>query len=93
MGPPSVHGNLGDLAGACSIKQDISQPRGVAALKVKGLAEYPSLVPAARVRRAQAIVLHLADIEDSLIAAGQASSCRHADFIPGITQRMHECIV
>jgi hypothetical protein len=76
MGPPRVHGNLGCLAGACDFKQNISQPRGVAALKVKGLAEYPSLVPTARVRRARAIVLDLADIEDSLMAVRQAR--RHA---------------
>jgi hypothetical protein len=38
MGPPSVHGNLGGLVGACGFKQNISQPDGVAALKVKGLA-------------------------------------------------------
>ena len=68
MGPPCVRRNLGDLAGACGFKQNISQPRCVGALEVEGLAEYPSLVPAARMRRAQAIVLDLADIEDCLIA-------------------------
>jgi hypothetical protein len=52
MGPPSIRRNLRGLAGAGGLKQNISQPRGVAVLKVKGLAEYPSLVPAARVRRA-----------------------------------------
>ena len=76
MGPPSVHRNLGGIAGACGFKQNISQPSCVAALKVKGFAEYPSLVPAARVRRIHTIVLDLADIEDSLIAVRQTR--RHA---------------
>ena len=57
MGSPSVHGNLGGLAGARGLKQSISQPRGVAALKVEGFAKYPSLVTTVRVRRDQAIVL------------------------------------
>ena len=35
------------------------------------LAEYPSLVTTARVRRAEAIVLNLADIGDSFIAVPQ----------------------
>jgi hypothetical protein len=60
----------------CGFKQDISQPGRVAALEVERLAEYPSLVAAARVRWAQAIVLDFADIEDSLIAVRQAR--RHA---------------
>ena len=60
----------------CGFKQNISQPSSVAALKVEGLAKYPGLVPTAWVRWAQAIVLDLADIEDSLIAARQ--TCRHA---------------
>jgi hypothetical protein len=53
MGPPSVRRNLGGLAGARGFKQNISQPRSIAALKVEGLAEYPSLVPPAWVRQAQ----------------------------------------
>ena len=43
----------------------------------EGLVEHPGLVPAARVRRAHAIVLDLADIEDSPIAMRQTR--RHAD--------------
>lgn len=62
MGPPSVRRNLGGLAGARGFKQHISQPRSIATLKVEGLAEYPSLVPPAWMRRAQAIVLDLTDI-------------------------------
>lgn len=76
MGPPNVRRNPGGLAGARGFKQNISQPRGVLALKIKGLAEDPSLVPAARMRRAQAIVLDFANIEDSLFAVGQTR--RHA---------------
>ena len=71
MRPPGVHRDRRDLAGACGFKQNVSQPRCVAPLKVEGLAEYPGLVPTARVRRAQAVVLDLADIEDGLIAVWQ----------------------
>jgi hypothetical protein len=49
MGAPSVRRKLEGLARARGLKQSISQPRCVAALKVEGLAEHPSFVPAARV--------------------------------------------
>jgi len=74
MRPPGVHPNRGGLARACGFKQDVSQPRCVAALKVEGLAEYPGLVPTARVRRAHAIVLDFADIEDSRMATTDRDS-------------------
>ena len=77
MAPPSVRCNLEGLARACGVRQNVSQPRCVAALKVECLAEYPGLLPTPRVRRAHAIVGDLADIEDSLIAVRQTR--RHAD--------------
>lgn len=73
MRAPRVHRNRGGLAGACGVKQQLSQPGCVAALKVEGLAEYPGLVPTAWVRWAQAIVLDLAEIEDR--RAADVSSC------------------
>jgi len=76
MGPPSVGRILRGLAGARGFKQSISQPRCIAPPKAERLTKYPSLVPAARVRGAQAIVLDLADIEDRSIAVRQ--KCRHA---------------
>jgi hypothetical protein len=60
----------------CGFKQGVSQPRCVVALKIKRLAEHPSLVSTARVRRVQTIILDLADIEDGLIAMRQMR--RHA---------------
>jgi hypothetical protein len=70
------------FAGACGFRQNLSQPRCVAALKVEGLAEYPSLVPTTRVRRTQAVVRDLADIQDGLTTvqqtrchAGARTSC------------------
>jgi hypothetical protein len=68
LGPPSVDRDLRGLAEACGFEQNISQPDGVGALKVKSLAKYPGLVPASWVRRVQAIVLDFANIEDRLIA-------------------------
>ena len=89
--PQASTANRGGLAGACGFKQNVSQPCCVAALKIEGLAEYPSLVPTARVRGAQAIVLDLADIKDRSIAMRQIPRHHvHADFIPGSIQRMHE---
>lgn len=38
----------GGLAGARGFQQNIAQPGGIARLKMKGLAEYPSLVSASR---------------------------------------------
>jgi hypothetical protein len=50
MGSPSVLCDLEGLRGACGFEQNITQPPGVTALKVERLAEYPGLVPAARMR-------------------------------------------
>lgn len=71
MGPPSVGRNLEGLVGACGFEQNVAQPRCIGLLKIEGLAEYPGLVPASRVRQAQAIVPDLANIEDRLIAVRQ----------------------
>ncbi len=53
MRPPGVYRDRGRLAGACGFKQDVSQLRSVATPETDGLAEYPSLVPTARVRLRQ----------------------------------------
>ena len=74
--PQGVYCNREGLAGARGFKQGISQPRCVVALKIKCLAEHPSLVSTARVRRVQTIIPDLADIEDGLIAMRQMR--RHA---------------
>jgi hypothetical protein len=71
MRPPRVYRDRRGLAGARGFKQNVSQPGCVAVLKVEGLAEYPGLVPASRVRWVQAIALDLADIEDGLLAVWQ----------------------
>jgi hypothetical protein len=76
MRPPGIHRNRSSLTGECCIKQNISQPCRIAALKVEGVAEYSSLVPTTRMRRAHAVLFDLADIEDSFIAVRQAR--RHA---------------
>jgi hypothetical protein len=65
---PRVAFQLPGLVGARGLKQNSSQPPSVASLKVKCLMKYPSLVSAARVRRVQAVVLDLADIEDRSIS-------------------------
>jgi hypothetical protein len=44
----------------------------LATLKIEDVTEYPSLMPPARMRWVQAVVLDLADIEDSLFAERQA---------------------
>src|SRR5580704_1509651 len=72
IAPPGVLPNLEGLAGACGFEQNVAQPRGVATLKIERVTEYPSLMPGARMRWVQAVVLDLADIEDSLIAQRQA---------------------
>ena len=74
--PQGVYCNREGFAGARGFKQGISQPRCVVALKIKCLAEHPSLVSTARVRRVQTIIPDLADIEDGLIAMRQMR--RHA---------------
>jgi len=71
MGAPSVDRILRGLVGASGFNQDISQPRCIASLKAQRLAKYPSLVPTARMRGAQAIILDFADIEDRFIAVRQ----------------------
>src|SRR5450631_733801 len=57
--------------GTCGFEQSIAQPRCIASLKIEGLAEYPSLMPASRMRGVQTIVLDLAHIEDCLIVVWQ----------------------
>jgi len=87
VGSPGIRGNSKGLAGTCGSKQSFSQPGGIAAPEVEGLAENSSLVSAARVRWAQAIVLDLADVEESVIAVRQAR--RHhgmIGFTPGMPQ-------
>jgi hypothetical protein len=82
---------LEGLARACGFKQNISQPRCIATLQFEGLAEYPSLVPAAWVGRAQAIVLDLADIEDSLIAVWQTRRhiCKRTSCLASLSECMN----
>jgi hypothetical protein len=48
------------------------QPNRIAALKVEGLSENPGLVTTARMRRIEAIVRDLADIEHSEVSVRQA---------------------
>jgi hypothetical protein len=76
MRSPGIHRKRGGVAGMSCFKQNVTQPGCVAALEVEGLAKHPGLVPTARVRRVQAIVLDLANIEDSLITVRQ--TLRHA---------------
>jgi hypothetical protein len=67
MASPNVTCEREGLAGARGFQQNIAQPGGIAPLEMKGLAKYPRLVPASRVRRVQAIVFNFTDIEDRLI--------------------------
>jgi hypothetical protein len=76
MCPPDVLPIPEGFGGTCGFEQSVAQPRCIAPLKIESLAEYPGLMPTARVRLAQAIVRNLADIEDSLIAVRQKR--RHA---------------
>jgi Zinc-binding dehydrogenase len=71
MRPPSVFPILEGFAGTCGLEQSIAQPRCIAPLKIEGLAEYPGLMPAPRMRGVQTIVLDLAHIEDCLIGIWQ----------------------
>jgi hypothetical protein len=71
MGSPGVGGNWLCEAADRGFKQSVPQPHGIAPLKAQRLAKHPSLVPTAGVRRAQAIVLELPDIEDRPIAMRQ----------------------
>ncbi len=68
MGSPSVGGNWLSEAAGRGLKQGVPQPRGIVLLEAEGLPKHPCLVPTARVRWAQAIVLELPDIEDRPIA-------------------------
>src|SRR5271170_1573455 len=72
MASPHVGFQLPCLIGARGVEQNTSQPRGIGSLKLECLAKYPSLVSTARVRRVQAVVLDLADIENRSITVWQA---------------------
>ena len=85
MATPCVHRNLGSLVGACGFQQNVPQPPRIAALEAKSLAEYPSLVATARVRRIEAVVLNLADIEHSLVPLRQIGCL--------VSQRSLRCIL
>ena len=74
MRAPGIYRNRGRLAGACRCNQNVSQPSSVTMFETERLAEYPSLMPTARVRQAQAIVLNLTDIENNIIAIWQTHS-------------------
>lgn len=71
MASPNILCNREGLARTCGLKESTAQPRCIALPKIEGVAEYPSLVPATRMHRAQAIILDLADIENRLIAVLQ----------------------
>ncbi len=71
MRPPSVLPILEGFGGTGGFEQNFAQPRCIAPLKTKGLAEYPGLMPTSRMRGVQTIVLDLARIEDCLIAVWQ----------------------
>ncbi len=68
MRSPGILLILEGFGGTRGFQQSIAQPRCIAPLKIEGLAEYPGLVPASRVRGIQTVVLDLADIEDCLAA-------------------------
>lgn len=55
----------------CGFEQSIAEPRCIAPLKTEGLAEYPSFMPAPRMRGVQTVVLDLAQIDNCLIALWQ----------------------
>src|SRR5258708_6450532 len=90
MGPPGVRPNLRGLVGSCGSNQSVPQPCCLALPELERFAKYTSLVPAARVRRTQAIVLDLADIENRPIAVRQ--TCRHTGARPPHLMRPSEYI-
>jgi hypothetical protein len=67
MRTPFVRGDFDRLLEARGIEYGVPQPGRIGAPKAESVAEYPSLVSASRVRRVQAIVLNLADIEYRLM--------------------------
>lgn len=71
MSAPYVDLNPGGLTGSSGLQQDTPQPRRIAALEIESFPEYPSLVTPARMCRAEAIVLDLANIEYGLIGVRQ----------------------
>src|SRR5712664_831465 len=89
MATPCVHRNLGSLVGACGFQQNVPEPPRIAALEAKSLAEYPSLVATARVRRIEAVILDLADIEHSLVPLRQIGC--HGGCL--VSQRSLRCIL
>ena len=89
MATPCVHRNLGSLVGARGFQQNVPEPPRIAALEAKSLAEYPSLVATARVRRIEAVILDLADIEHSLVPLRQIGC--HGGCL--VSQRSFQCIL
>jgi hypothetical protein len=74
--PKMVRRKLRPIPFANCLKQDRAEPCGVAAPNAQRLPENSGLVPTAWMRRIQAIILELADIEDCLRAIRQR---RHAE--------------
>jgi hypothetical protein len=64
MASPSVGSQLYRVVVAGGLEQDVSQPFCVVPSNVEALAKNPSLVPAPRMRRIQAISLEFSNIED-----------------------------
>jgi hypothetical protein len=54
---PGIDRHFEGLAGLCCFQQSIPQPSSVAALEIKGLAEYPGLVASPRMGGVEAIIL------------------------------------
>ena len=75
--------------GSSGLQQDTPEPSSIAALEVESFSEYPSLVTTARMQRAEAIFLDLANIKHSLTGVGQIS--RHGTAAPQPYSAAGEC--
>jgi len=75
--PPTLACRIGfqpDWVGTThGIQQGIAQPPSIRSSEAKRVTKDPSLVPTARMRRVEAIVFELAQIEDKFVAVRQAS--------------------
>src|SRR5205807_2854250 len=71
----SVRGKLSRILFANSLKQQRTQPSAIATPNAQRVLKNSRLVPTARVRRIQAIILELTNVEDCLLAIRQT---RHA---------------
>ena len=60
---PSITAERRRFSRVSRSKKGISQPRGVSVSNVERLTKYPSLVAAARMRRVEAVVFELSNIE------------------------------